>query len=171
MDYVQTATQDTKKALKYQSKARRVSGREKSISNAFRFVFFLSSRYMFLSCCYCCELSPNLWNYNNHPNIPLFPHVLLYTELNLNFLNCCMSLIFECFLVPSIVVLVPRYTCQRITALPNTIYYTIRHSVMANQIILMTTCRLVMMLYSTSSSFDTDNNPNRNYSETTTLLK
>lgn len=25
MDYVQTATQDTKKALKYQSKARRVS--------------------------------------------------------------------------------------------------------------------------------------------------
>lgn len=27
VDYVQTATQDTKKALKYQSKARRVSGR------------------------------------------------------------------------------------------------------------------------------------------------
>ena len=26
VDYVQTATQDTKKALKYQSKARRVSG-------------------------------------------------------------------------------------------------------------------------------------------------
>lgn len=37
MDYVQTATQDTKKALKYQSKARRVSGHKKSPSNAFRF--------------------------------------------------------------------------------------------------------------------------------------
>lgn len=35
MDYVQTATQDTKKALKYQSKARRVSGQQKSPSNAF----------------------------------------------------------------------------------------------------------------------------------------
>lgn len=38
MDYVQTATQDTKKALKYQSKARRVSSIDKFI-NAF-FVFF-----------------------------------------------------------------------------------------------------------------------------------
>lgn len=47
MDYVQTATQDTKKALKYQSKARRVSGHKKSPSNAFRF-FLLLSRYMLL---------------------------------------------------------------------------------------------------------------------------
>lgn len=78
MDYVQTATQDTKKALKYQSKARRVSGREKSISNAFRFVFFLSSRYMFLSCCYCCELSPNLWNNNNHPTTHVSSRITIF---------------------------------------------------------------------------------------------
>lgn len=39
MDYVQTATQDTKKALKYQSKARRVSSRD-IIINVF-FLFFL----------------------------------------------------------------------------------------------------------------------------------
>ena len=32
VDYVQTATQDTKKALKYQSKARRVSQRERETS-------------------------------------------------------------------------------------------------------------------------------------------
>lgn len=43
MDYVQTATQDTKKALKYQSKARRVSQPTKTITNLvvcfFCFVF------------------------------------------------------------------------------------------------------------------------------------
>lgn len=38
MDYVQTATQDTKKALKYQSKARRVSSRD-IIINVFPFFF------------------------------------------------------------------------------------------------------------------------------------
>lgn len=38
MDYVQTATQDTKKALKYQSKARRVSSRDILINV---FPFFL----------------------------------------------------------------------------------------------------------------------------------
>lgn len=39
MDYVQTATQDTKKALKYQSKARRVSNHFKPIINQFLFRF------------------------------------------------------------------------------------------------------------------------------------
>ena len=38
MDYVQTATQDTKKALKYQSKARRVSDRRRVLLMRFRFV-------------------------------------------------------------------------------------------------------------------------------------
>lgn len=41
MDYVQTATQDTKKALKYQSKARRVSHFDKN-TNVFFFFCFLS---------------------------------------------------------------------------------------------------------------------------------
>jgi SNARE domain len=40
MDYVQTATQDTKKALKYQSKARRVSDMFAIINAMFFFVFF-----------------------------------------------------------------------------------------------------------------------------------
>lgn len=41
MDYVQTATQDTKKALKYQSKARRVSSRDILINvfSLFSFIF------------------------------------------------------------------------------------------------------------------------------------
>lgn len=43
MDYVQTATQDTKKALKYQSKARRVSLRDILINVFFFFFFILSS--------------------------------------------------------------------------------------------------------------------------------
>ncbi|ETN62659.1 Syntaxin 1A [Anopheles darlingi] len=41
MDYVQTATQDTKKALKYQSKARRVSNVSDLYSNFVFFSFFL----------------------------------------------------------------------------------------------------------------------------------
>lgn len=43
MDYVQTATQDTKKALKYQSKARRVSSRDILI-NVFPFFFLFYHR-------------------------------------------------------------------------------------------------------------------------------
>ena len=42
VDYVQTATQDTKKALKYQSKARRVS------SLSFILIVNLSSRFPFV---------------------------------------------------------------------------------------------------------------------------
>lgn len=126
-----------------------------------RFVLFSFSRLVTCSCRVVIVVNCRPI-YGIITTTQIYPCFLTYyyTELNLNFLNCCMSLIFECFLVPSIVVLVPRYTCQCITALPHTIYYTILHSVMANQIILMTTCRLVMMLYSTSSSFDTDNNPN-----------
>lgn len=41
MDYVQTATQDTKKALKYQSKARRVSKIDDFLTNVCFFSFFL----------------------------------------------------------------------------------------------------------------------------------
>lgn len=41
MDYVQTATQDTKKALKYQSKARRVSQMfEHNLANCVLFSFY-----------------------------------------------------------------------------------------------------------------------------------
>ena len=40
VDYVQTATQDTKKALKYQSKARRVSIRQEDVSILSHFVLF-----------------------------------------------------------------------------------------------------------------------------------
>ena len=43
MDYVQTATQDTKKALKYQSKARRVSYHNEHFTNlCFLFSVFFS---------------------------------------------------------------------------------------------------------------------------------
>lgn len=45
VDYVQTATQDTKKALKYQSKARRVSPPHDSdvfVANVFLFCFIPS---------------------------------------------------------------------------------------------------------------------------------
>lgn len=45
MDYVQTATQDTKKALKYQSKARRVSSQDNFIN-----VFFFFSFYFVIIC-------------------------------------------------------------------------------------------------------------------------
>lgn len=42
VDYVQTATQDTKKALKYQSKARRVSFLLQKLTNfSFFFIFFV----------------------------------------------------------------------------------------------------------------------------------
>lgn len=40
MDYVQTATQDTKKALKYQSKARRVSFLDQTLLMCVFFLFF-----------------------------------------------------------------------------------------------------------------------------------
>lgn len=42
MDYVQTATQDTKKALKYQSKARRVSSTDQTLLMCVFFSFFIS---------------------------------------------------------------------------------------------------------------------------------
>lgn len=47
MDYVQTATQDTKKALKYQSKARRVSEFFRHIINLF---FFFLQPQPFIQC-------------------------------------------------------------------------------------------------------------------------
>lgn len=66
VDYVQTATQDTKKALKYQSKARRVSylsDVDSFVTNMFFFVFFLFVRFpavpiryplSFICPCYVC---------------------------------------------------------------------------------------------------------------------
>lgn len=47
VDYVQTATQDTKKALKYQSKARRVSCHQTNVNSfvANAFLFCFSSPY------------------------------------------------------------------------------------------------------------------------------
>lgn len=49
VDYVQTATQDTKKALKYQSKARRVSYVLSEIQLAHKLLHF---RCYFLFCMY-----------------------------------------------------------------------------------------------------------------------
>ncbi|EAT38843.1 AAEL009304-PA [Aedes aegypti] len=46
MDYVQTATQDTKKALKYQSKARRVSTLDDFLTNVCFFFFFSFHLYV-----------------------------------------------------------------------------------------------------------------------------
>lgn len=46
VDYVQTATQDTKKALKYQSKARRVS-KFALANHTNRVVFFFSFSFLF----------------------------------------------------------------------------------------------------------------------------
>lgn len=46
VDYVQTATQDTKKALKYQSKARRVS-KHTFANHINRVVFFFLFRFFF----------------------------------------------------------------------------------------------------------------------------
>uniref|UniRef100_A0A182T099 t-SNARE coiled-coil homology domain-containing protein n=1 Tax=Anopheles maculatus TaxID=74869 RepID=A0A182T099_9DIPT len=48
MDYVQTATQDTKKALKYQSKARRVSKSTDSYANVVCFFSLFLSIHCFL---------------------------------------------------------------------------------------------------------------------------
>ncbi|XP_053683229.1 syntaxin-1A isoform X2 [Sabethes cyaneus] len=56
MDYVQTATQDTKKALKYQSKARRVSKHDDFLTNVcfFSFSFFVSLSVF----CFGSDFSP-----------------------------------------------------------------------------------------------------------------
>lgn len=48
VDYVQTATQDTKKALKYQSKARRVSPPQISRAEAISFASNWSLLFFFL---------------------------------------------------------------------------------------------------------------------------
>lgn len=64
MDYVQTATQDTKKALKYQSKARRVSQPTKTITN--------------LVVCFCFVLSlppPSCRRVRHIPIVPPFPQI------------------------------------------------------------------------------------------------
>lgn len=108
MDYVQTATQDTKKALKYQSKARRVSGHKKSPSNAFCFFsFYLVTCYYIrvpncvcVFCSYCCNLlTANLWinpeypcftNNLNSPSVQLLhaPKLLFVLLLGLLPTNC-----------------------------------------------------------------------------------
>lgn len=49
VDYVQTATQDTKKALKYQSKARRVSQPILNVRQHSRFRLFNFFLYFFVS--------------------------------------------------------------------------------------------------------------------------
>lgn len=60
MDYVQTATQDTKKALKYQSKARRVSEDQRiDLANAFP-LFFCLSLHDFACALWCLSLDSNL---------------------------------------------------------------------------------------------------------------
>lgn len=50
VDYVQTATQDTKKALKYQSKARRVSPPQISRAEAISFASNWSLLFFFSPC-------------------------------------------------------------------------------------------------------------------------
>jgi len=47
VDYVQTATQDTKKALKYQSKARRVSSLTNFTHDSCPFVLSLRTNFKF----------------------------------------------------------------------------------------------------------------------------
>lgn len=73
MDYVQTATQDTKKALKYQSKARRVSLRDILI-NVFFFFFLFYHHFPTLTC------SPNKTT-NTFITKHLPPH-LIYNPLS-----------------------------------------------------------------------------------------
>lgn len=85
MDYVQTATQDTKKALKYQSKARRVSDQRRVLLMCFRSV--LLSRYMWCYDDVClCDFVARFYYSNNNILVPL---------------NCCMHIIsrppFRCF--------------------------------------------------------------------------
>lgn len=53
VDYVQTATQDTKKALKYQSKARRVSGHSLF---TFSIEFSAVEFHIFLAFCFQCNV-------------------------------------------------------------------------------------------------------------------
>lgn len=88
MDYVQTATQDTKKALKYQSKARRVSGQRRVILMRFVLffvylslhveyracVFWMSWFVPRLSSSYCCNSSPTYGITIIHTN----PHCCMY---------------------------------------------------------------------------------------------
>lgn len=81
MDYVQTATQDTKKALKYQSKARRVSWHCSSLlMRVFSFFFFVH-RYFFrfpifpLSSLYFTTLPREIYMRLNNKRI--FPHSLM----------------------------------------------------------------------------------------------
>lgn len=68
VDYVQTATQDTKKALKYQSKARRVSfvpTTQPSQSLFFTVYFLLFSTFMFFSTkTNFCFVSPHPFHFS-----------------------------------------------------------------------------------------------------------
>lgn len=112
MDYVQTATQDTKKALKYQSKARRVSGQRtaglmRSVSVLFCLVTccarILTLRY--INVCVCVSMFlMKLWIC---PGL-LFPFNLLLFKRNIN----------HPLVVPPrniVVVVVPSYFCFRCT--------------------------------------------------------
>lgn len=89
VDYVQTATQDTKKALKYQSKARRVS--EHFLTNLtnrtvlFFSVFFFSFYFYFsVPVQFCCVPTVPIYPIRNpfKPHCPPFPQIYPITLSN-----------------------------------------------------------------------------------------
>lgn len=86
MDYVQTATQDTKKALKYQSKARRVSSRDILINVISSFFFFLISSYL---------------TKKTHPIHSIFP-LLIYSYFFIN-INVTFDFTFSPFYLHNII--------------------------------------------------------------------
>lgn len=85
VDYVQTATQDTKKALKYQSKARRVSKNSMTyLTNQFVFVFLFSFFFSF----YLFDISI----------IHAIPEIRIRILLRLLFLSPCTQTNILCYL-------------------------------------------------------------------------
>lgn len=75
MDYVQTATQDTKKALKYQSKARRVSSRDILIN-------VISSFFLFDFIIFHPLTKPITYN-QYIPSLPSYNSLLIYSSFSL----------------------------------------------------------------------------------------
>lgn len=67
MDYVQTATQDTKKALKYQSKARRVSDQRRVLLMCFVLFFCLVTCDVMT---FVCDFVARFYYSNNNHNNP-----------------------------------------------------------------------------------------------------
>lgn len=80
VDYVQTATQDTKKALKYQSKARRVS--------KILYTNFINRSVLFFSFLFLFRFVLFFYSFFKYPFTQQFPNKPNYT-------NICLFLRFE----------------------------------------------------------------------------